>query len=277
MPCGGSQAVDGVGGRRVRQRAVRVILRDAGVRVARSPPLRDRASGTRRRVCVPYDFVISDIQWTGADDLRCPMHDATESTCASRIPSGARWSARSQPNIPSPHADPPFPKPSVTWWSLTPAPCSGLRSRGRRCATHRAASRTGSAGAWRERFVLPHPADASRVHEAPHYQIHWPRRVPQAQTRPRNRGSSTRTVAALRARPSSNRRPRGLWTLPGLPVLWTRKRTRAHSPLDAGKRTPAPTAPWKTGQTAGRFSTSVHRPSLRPVSLHGRRSHIPAA
>ena len=43
---------------------------------------------------------------------------------------------------------------------------------------------------------------------------------------------SMRTVAALRARPSSNRRPGGLWTLPGLPVPWTRKRTRAHSPLE---------------------------------------------
>ena len=70
-------------------------------------------------------------------------------------------------------------------------------------------------------------------------------------------------VAPLRARPCSNRRPEGLWTLPGLPVLWTRKRTRAHSTLDAGKRPPASTAPWKTGQTDGRFSTSAHRPRLR--------------
>jgi hypothetical protein len=61
--------------------------------------------------------------------------------------------------------------------------------------------------------------------------------------------------------------PMGLWTLPGLPGLWTRKRPRAHSPLDAGKRTPAPTAPWKAGQTDGRLSTSAHRPPLHLVSI----------
>jgi hypothetical protein len=72
-------------------------------------------------------------------------------------------------------------------------------------------------------------------------------------------------VASLRAQSSANRRPLGLWTLPGLPVPWTRKRTRAHSTLDAGKRPPAPTAPWKPGQTDGRFSTSVHRPRFRLV------------
>ena len=34
------------------------------------------------------DFVISDIQWANADDLLCPIHDATGSTCASRTPGG---------------------------------------------------------------------------------------------------------------------------------------------------------------------------------------------
>src|SRR2546427_10422458 len=87
---------------------------------------------------------------------------------------------------------------------------------------------------------------------------------------------SMRTVAALRARPSPNRRPGGLWTLPGLPVLRTRKQTRAHSTLDAGKRPPAPTAPWKTGQTDGRFSTSVHTPRLHLVSTYEGRAHFPA-
>jgi hypothetical protein len=50
--------------------------------------------------------------------------------------------------------------------------------------------------------------------------------------------------------------PMGLWTLPGLPDLWTRKRPRAHkvlgrrqtdagahSPLETGKRPPVSTAP----------------------------------
>jgi hypothetical protein len=136
------------------------------------------------------DFLISDNRWRSADALRCPIHDVTGSTCASRTPSGARWSERSQPNTPSPHADPPLPKPSVTWWSLTPAPCSGLTSRGRRCATQRVASRTGSAGAWLEPFVLPHHADASGVHETRRYQIDWVRRLPQTNTPPRNRGRS---------------------------------------------------------------------------------------
>ena len=36
---------------------------------------------------------------------------------------------------------------------------------------------------------------------------------------------------------------------------WTRKRTRAHSSLDAGKRTPAPTAPWKPAN-GRRFPTA---------------------
>ena len=119
---------------------------------------------------MPCHFVISDIQWASADDLRCPIHGATGSTCASRTLSGARSSVRSQPSIPLPNADPPFPKPSVTWWSLIQAPCSGLRSRGRRCATQRVVSQTGSAGAWLELFVLPHLADASNVHDARHHQ-----------------------------------------------------------------------------------------------------------
>jgi len=226
------------------------------------------ARRARRRLACPVAFVISDIQWASADDLRCPIHDTTGSMCASRTPSGARWSARLPPSIPSPHADPPSPKRSVTCSSLTPALCSVLRSRGRRCATQTVASRTGSAGAWREPFVLPHPADASPVPEVPPHQVHWLQRLPQALP-------VHETGAA--PRPSSNRRPGGLWTLPGLPVLWTRKRTRAHSTLDAGKRTPASTAPWKTGQTDGRSPTSVHRPHLRLLSLYQRGSNTPAA
>jgi hypothetical protein len=139
---------------------------------------------------MPCDFVISDIQWASAADLLCPIHDATGSTCASRTPSGARWSGPLPPSIPSPHVDPHCPKRSVTCSSLTPALCSALKSRGRRCATHRAASRTGSAGVWREPSAPLHPADGSRVDEARHNQIHWLRRVPQTQTRPRNRGRS---------------------------------------------------------------------------------------
>lgn len=44
-----------------------------------------------------------------------------------------------------------------------------------------------------------------------------------------------------------------LSTLPGLPEPWTRKRTRAHNSLDAAKRPPTPTAPWKTGHTDAGF------------------------
>ena len=121
------------------------------------------------------DFVISDIPWASAEDLRCRIHDATGSMCASRTPSGARSSARSHPSIPSPYDDPPFPKRSATCSSLMPAPCSVLRSRGRRCDTHTAASRTGSAGGWPELSVPPHPGDASRVHEAGHaHDLHAP-------------------------------------------------------------------------------------------------------
>jgi hypothetical protein len=39
-----------------------------------------------------------------------------------------------------------------------------------------------------------------------------------------------------------------LLTVPGLTEPWTRIRPHAHRSLDAGQRTPAPTAPWKTGQ-----------------------------
>ena len=135
---------------------------------------------------MPCDFVISDIQWANADDLLCPIHDATGSTCASRTPSGARWSARLPPSIPSLHVDPRCPKRSVTCSSLTPALCSELTLRGRRCATHRAASRTGSAGVWREPSAPLHPADESRVPEARHNQSHWLRRAanPNPSTKP---------------------------------------------------------------------------------------------
>jgi hypothetical protein len=61
--------------------------------------------------------------------------------------------------------------------------------------------------------------------------------------------------------------PMGLWTLPGLPDMWTRKRTRAHKSLDAGKRPPASTAPWKASQTDGCLSTSAHRPRPLLVSI----------
>jgi hypothetical protein len=102
-----------------------------------------------------------------------------------------------------------------------------------------------------------------------------PRSSASSHSRPRTSGPYRMTsVAALRARPS-HPRDCGLWTLPGLPVPRTRKRTRAHSTLDAGKRPPAPTAPWKTGQTDGRFPTSVHRPRLHLVSTHEGRAHVP--
>jgi hypothetical protein len=52
---------------------------------------------------------------------------------------------------------------------------------------------------------------------------------------------------------------RGLLTVPGLPEPWTRTRPRAHNSLDAGKRTPAPTAPWKTG-TRPPVSHTANRP-----------------
>ena len=112
---------------------------------------------------MPFEFVISDILWASAADLRCPIHETAESTCASPTPSWARWLVRSQLSIPSPHAAPHIPKPSGTWWSPMPAPCSELRSRGQRCAMHRAVSRTGSAGAWLEPLVRPHLADAGRA------------------------------------------------------------------------------------------------------------------
>jgi len=210
------------------------------------------ASSSERRVyeeaCTPCDFLISDIPWASAGDLRCPIHDATGSTCASRTPSGARWSVPSQPSIPSPHADPRLPKPSVTWWSPTPAPCSGLRSRGRRCATQRAASRTGSAGAWLEPFVLPRPADASRVHKAHHYPIHWLRRV--SQTQPVHETGST---------PAASLRSEGPVHADGL----VESRGRLRSPA----RTHPPTAshkPLENRQTARRFSTTAHRPRRIP-------------
>ena len=116
---------------------------------------------------MPGAFLISDIQWPGAGDLHCPILAATGSTYASRTPSGGRWSVRLPRSSPSPQGDPPSPRPSVTWRSLTPAPSSVSRSRERRCNTLRVASRTGSAGAWRELFVLLPLEDASRVHEAP--------------------------------------------------------------------------------------------------------------
>ena len=116
---------------------------------------------------MPGAFLISDIQWPGAADLHCPILAATGSTYASRTPSGGRWSVRLPLSTPSPQGDPPSPRPSVTWRLLTPAPSSVSRSRERRCNTLRVASRTGSAGAWRELFVLLPLEDASRVHEAP--------------------------------------------------------------------------------------------------------------
>ena len=116
---------------------------------------------------MPGAFLISDIQWPGADDLHCPILAATGSTYASRTPSGGRWSVRLPLSTPSPQGDPASPRPSVIWRSLTPAPCSVSRSRERRCDTLRVASRTGNAGAWRELFVLLPLEDASRVHEAP--------------------------------------------------------------------------------------------------------------
>jgi hypothetical protein len=163
---------------------------------------------------MPFEFVISNIPWASAGDLRCPIHETAESTCASPTPSWARWLVRSQPSIPSPHAAPHFPKPSGTWWSPMPAPCSELRSRGQRCAMHRAVSRTGSAGAWLEPFVRRHLADAGRP------------------------GSSRADARDSHARSSPETSPRsgGLWKLP---ELWTRKRPRAHKllgrrPTDAG-------------------------------------------
>lgn len=107
------------------------------------------------------DFVISDIRCASAADLRCPIRATTECTCDSRTPSGARWSERWPPSIPLPIADRPLPKPSVISWWLTPAPCSGWRSRERHCVTQRMAFQTGSAGAWLEPFVLQHRADVN--------------------------------------------------------------------------------------------------------------------
>ena len=118
-----------------------------------------------------------------------PIYDATGSTCASRTLSGARWSARLPPSIPSLHVDSRCPKRSATCWSLTPALCSESTLRGRCCATHRAASRTGSAGVWRELSAPLHPADESRAPEARDNQSHGCD-GPQTLTRPRNRGRS---------------------------------------------------------------------------------------
>src|SRR5574341_2559946 len=114
---------------------------------------------------MPDAFLISDIQWQGADDLHCPILAATGSTYASRTLSGERWSVRLPLTTPSPQGDPPSPRPSVTWRSLTPAPCSVSRSRERRCDTLRVASRIGNAGAWRELFVLLPLEDANRSEE----------------------------------------------------------------------------------------------------------------
>lgn len=110
---------------------------------------------------MPYEFVISDIQWASAADLRCPIHELTASMCASLTPSGAPWSVRSPLSIPSFHGAPHFPRPSGTWWSPMPVPCSELRSHGRRCTTQRVAFQTGSAGAWFEPFVQRRLADGS--------------------------------------------------------------------------------------------------------------------
>jgi hypothetical protein len=160
------------------------------------------------------DFVISDIQWASADDLRCPIHEVRESMCASLTPSGAPWSVRSPLSIPSPHGDPHFPRLSGTWWSPMLAPCSELRSHGRRCATQRVVCQTGSAGAWLEPFVRQRLADEGRE------------------------DSSRGDVRALAVGQFAKAKPRlrGLWKLP---ELWTRKRPRAHKllgrrPTDAG-------------------------------------------
>jgi hypothetical protein len=146
---------------------------------------------------MPCEFVISDIQWASADDLRCPIHETTESTCASPTPSGAGWSVRSPLSTPWPPADPRFPKPSVIWRSPMPAPYLESRSRERRCAMQRAVSRTGSAGAWREPFVLQHPEDAGRGDEARHYHIVWLGQAPKTLTRPRNWGRSRSSTSVL--------------------------------------------------------------------------------
>jgi hypothetical protein len=64
--------------------------------------------------------------------------------------------------------------------------------------------------------------------------------------------------------------PMGLWTLPGLPDLWTRKRTRAHkvlgrrqtaagahSPLETGKRPPVSTAPTRPLSLGGSLNAPM--------------------
>ncbi len=135
-----------------------------------SPTGRSRSTWTRCRCCVGWPPACPHRAGTpsggpprGGSSTSGPPFCYLPSTCASPTPSWARWLFRSQLSIPSPHAAPHFPKPSGTWWSPMPAPCSELRSPGQRCAMHRAVYRTGSAGAWLEPFLRPHVAHAGRA------------------------------------------------------------------------------------------------------------------
>lgn len=207
------------------------------------------------RACMPAAFVISDIRWASAVDLRCHTRATTVSTCASRTPNGAPSTGHWPPSTPPPHADPPFPKPSVSWWSLTPAPCSGSRSRERGCATQIVAFQTGSAGDWLVPFVRQHLEDAVPVNSSRRPLCRSARmnlagitlRSPQDETRPPNWGRSM-PVASLRGGP---------WTLTGCGKPWT-----ASKQPQVRTRPPLPTSPWKTGERTP-VSHSTHRPRLR--------------
>jgi hypothetical protein len=205
--------------RSIRQRASSrgSTIRGGGIRRWVTAHPLSTSVGRMRVTCMPCEFVISDIQWASAADLQCPIHETTASMCASLTPSGAPWSVRSQLSIPSVHGDPHCPKPSGTWWSPMPAPCSASRSHGRRCATRRVVCQTGSAGGWLEPFVRQHLEDAG-----PEDSSRGDARVRRAQF--------------AKAQPRSARGC-GSWRSCG------RANGRAPtSSLDAGKRTPAPTA-----------------------------------
>ena len=60
--------------------------------------------------------------------------------------------------------------------------------------------------------------------------------------------------------------PMGLWTLPGLPDLWTRKRTRAHKVLGRRQTNAGAHSPLETGQTAAGFHSAHKAPHPGKVS-----------
>ena len=59
--------------------------------------------------------------------------------------------------------------------------------------------------------------------------------------------------------------PIGLWTLPGLPDLWTRKRTRAHKVLGRRQTTAGAHSPLETGQRPPVSTAPTRPPSLRSL------------